>query len=289
MHLLFLFLWLNTTITVGVGGTAEYDLKHPTRTYVLPDELIEVSGLTDVDATTVACLQDEEAKLYFFDLEEGRILKSLPFGAPGDYEGLTRVGKEYFALRSDGLIHRLLLNDEEFSVVDTFRLDLVHKNIEGLGYDEISGRVLVTPKDFLKGSKETRDVRVVHAFDPATGDLDHSPALTISISRVIAQARAKGFAVPTRTTDNGRTTPALKLRLSSIAVHPITGLYYLLSAVDRILLVLDRQGDLVEMRQLDAGLFPKPEGITFMPNGDMLISNEGKDARANIHCFAMHR
>ena len=70
--------------------------------------------------------------------------------------------------------------------------------------------------------------------------------------------------------------PAVKLRLSSVAVHPATGHYYLLSAVDRLLLVVDRSARLVALEQLDAGLLPKPEGITFLPNGDLVLSSEGK-------------
>ena len=286
---LFGFFLLTTTAWSEGEGRWPYDLQHPKRTYMLPDELLEVSGLTDVDANTVACLQDEDAKLYFYDLREGRIVRTLTFGAPGDYEGLTRVGMEYFALRSDGLIHRMLLQDDHVHVVDTFRLDVPNKNIEGLGYDEMTGRVLVTPKDFIKGSKETRDLRVVYALDPTTCLLDPSPALTLSVMDIAEQARARGFKAAMRTTNSGRTVPALKLRLASIAVHPITGQYHLLSASDRTLLVLDRKGALVEIRRLDVGLFPKPEGITFMPNGDMLISNEGKDARPNLHYFVMRQ
>jgi uncharacterized protein YjiK len=60
-------------------------------------------------------------------------------------------------------------------------------------------------------------------------------------------------------------------------VHPSTNShYYLLSAVDRNLLVVDRQGNLIDLVTLDVKLLPKPEGITFMANGDMWLSSEGK-------------
>lgn len=262
-----------------------FELKKPARVYQLPDELVEISALTDVDERTVACLHDEAATLYFLDLTSGEVVRKLPFGAPGDMEGLTRVGVEYFALRSDGLIYRMTIGAAGATVGDTFRLSLPETNIEGLGYDEKKGLILISPKGFVKGAKETRDKRSIHAYDPKEMELLAAPALTLSVTEVIRQARAAGFAVPMRTTDNGREVPALKLRFSSVAVDPVSDHYYLLSAVDRALLVVDRSGRLVELDQLDPKLFPKPEGITFLPSGDMLISNEGKGTRPNILRF----
>lgn len=271
-----------------LNGQAQipFDLAKPARTYRLPPELLEVSALTDVDDLTLACLHDEAAMLYLFDLRQGVIARRFSFGHPGDMEGLTRVGDQYFALRSDGLVYRLSLKDDAVQLLDTFRLALSNRNIEGLGYDERFDRVLVSPKDIPKGSPELRDVRVIHAFDARTGKVIPEPVLTLSINTLIDQARAKGLTVPMRTTDNGREVPALKLRFSSVAVDPRSDLIYLLSAVDRMVLVVDRQGDLVYLEQLDARAHPKPEGITFLPAGDLLISNEGKGTAPSIVRFS---
>lgn len=271
-----------------LNGQAQipFDLAKPARTYRLPPELLEVSALTDVDDLTLACLHDEAAMLYLFDLRQGVIARRFSFGHPGDMEGLTRVGDQYFALRSDGLVYRLSLKDDAAQLLDTFRLALSNRNIEGLGYDERFDRVLVSPKDIPKGSPELRDVRVIHAFDARTGKVLPEPVLTLSINTLIDQARAKGLTVPMRTTDNGREVPALKLRFSSVAVDPRSDLIYLLSAVDRMVLVVDRQGDLVYLEQLDARAHPKPEGITFLPAGDLLISNEGKGTAPSIVRFS---
>ncbi|HNO04868.1 MAG TPA: SdiA-regulated domain-containing protein, partial [Flavobacteriales bacterium] len=95
-----------------------------------------------------------------------------------------------------------------------------------------------------------------------------------------------GVSVPERTTDKGRVVPALKLRYSSVSVHPMTGHYYLLSAVDRTLLVVDRAGKLIALEQLDEELLPKPEGITFLTNGDLVLSSEGKGGTPVIVRYA---
>jgi len=82
---------------------------------------MEVSGLTDLDGNTVACLQDEDATLYVVDIRDGSIRERHPFGPPGDMEGLTRVVKDLYALRSDGLIYHLQLKGAHYTTVDSFQ------------------------------------------------------------------------------------------------------------------------------------------------------------------------
>lgn len=257
-----------------------YDLGRPSAVFVLPADLTEISALTDVDSATVACVQDEAGVIHFISMRDGKRTGTAPFAGPGDMEGLTRVGNDYFALRSDGLVYHLRQQTRaemvRFAVADTFRLAVPVHNIEGLGYDERAGRVLVSPKDFAKGSKEDRDERVLYAFDPTDPARKVDTVLRLSLAGLLAEARAKGIAVPERSTPKGRSVPALKLRFSSVAVHPVSGHYYVLSAVDRALLVLDRQGGLVALETLDAGLLPKPEGITFLADGDLVLSSEGR-------------
>ncbi len=267
-------------------GPIGFDLHNPSRTYTLPPELTEISALTDVDASTIACLHDEEAMLYFIDLRTGKIQRKIAFGEPGDMEGLTRVGDEYFALRSDGFVYRFKFHGDRPELTDTFRLSIPNRNIEGLGWDPRRNVILVSPKDTPRGKPEVRDARNIHCYDPIAKRMCDRPALTLSIKQIIAQAGARGFEVPMKENDKGKRSPALKLRFSSVAIDPLTDTYFLLSATDRILLVIDRKGDLIALEQLDEDLFSKPEGITFLENGDMLISNEGKDSKPNIHLFS---
>jgi len=115
------------------------------------------------------------------------------------------------------------------------------------------------------------------------------PVLTYSVQEVIRQAEASGMKLPTRTTRNGKTVDAIKLRMASIAVDPISDHYFLLSAVDQTLLILDRKGAFVALHLLDADLLPKPEGITFLPNGDMLIATEGKNSPTRLVRYALNK
>lgn len=280
-----LLLMLLAVEAAAQPGSA-YDLAHPTRRFDLPAELTEISALTDIDARTVACLEDEHGRIYFIDHTTGTITGYADFAGPGDFEGLTRVGGDVYALRSDGLVFRLHAHDHRVAVADTFRVDVPNRNLESLGYDAKRKVLLIAAKDNLKGGPTVRDQRFIHGWNIAEQRLLARPVLSLSVERVIAQATALGVHLPMERKKNGSPRSTFKLRPSSVAVHPQDDTYWILSAADQALLVFDRHGDLQALHLLDPDLFPKPEGITFLDNGDLLISNEGKGGRANLLFFA---
>ncbi len=79
--------------------------------------------------------------------------------------------------------------------------------------------------------------------------------------------------------------PDIKLRISAISIHPISDRLYVLSGAERLLLVFDMNGNIEYLERLDKDLFTQPEGITFMKNGDMFISNEGRKSEATLIRF----
>lgn len=275
-------LFLTSLLALVFPGGTQRQLPKPVATIELPTELREVSGLTDIDNKTVVCLQDEAATLYIVDIADGHVRERHPFGPPGDMEGITRVGNDIYALRSDGLVYQLRRGENRYGIIDSFHLRLPRSNIEGLGFDERNGIVLVAPKDIEKGGADARDRRSVFAFDTATHVLLPKPVLTYSVPAILRQAEASGISIPTRTTPKGKEVPMIKFRMSAVAVDPVSDHYFLLSAVDRSLLVLDRKGAFVALYLLDEEVLPQPEGITFLPTGDMLISSEGKEGPARL-------
>ncbi len=266
-------------------ATEHYDLAHPDRRFELSPELREISALTDITATTVAALQDESGRIYFIDHTNGRTTTTLDFAGAGDFEGLTRVGSDLYTLRSDGLVHHLKVQDGTVAVADTFRMSVPNQNLESIGYDEDRHLLLIAAKDNLKGGPSIRDRRYVYGWDlQARRQLD-LPVLDMSVAAIIADAQALGVRMPKERKKNGKEQYLFKLRPSSIAIQPQDGTYWVLSAADHTLLVIDRKGHLVDLVLLDARLFPKAEGITFLSNGDLLISNEGKEVPANLLFF----
>src|SRR5688572_7058825 len=117
----------------GSNALAAYALDTPTRVDTLPRELEEASGLTDVSNTEVAIVQDELGVIFVYDLKTRGITKKVPFGPPGDYEGLTRLGDSMFVLASDGTLITVS-HWRGTPRVDRRSLDLPTSDNEGLGY-----------------------------------------------------------------------------------------------------------------------------------------------------------
>lgn len=270
---------------VAQGDLLEYRLDKPARHFDLPSELREISALTDIDSATVASVQDEEGSIFFIDLISGKVTRKVAFAGPGDYEGLTRIGDELFVLRSDGLIYTLDMRTENLALLDTFRVEVPHRNLESLGYDVIDQVLLIAAKDNLKGGPDLRDQRIIYGWDLRAHRLLTRPVLILSVNDIIKKAEKKGVTFDTHTNKHGVKRVEFKLRPSSVATHPEDGTYWILSAKDHALLVVDRKGEFVALQRLDPKLFPKAEGITFMANGDLLISNEGKEGQGNLLFF----
>ncbi len=253
---------------------AAYRLDHPDRRFVLPVELTEVSGLTDLPENRVACVQDEDGAIFIFHLSEGRIERRIPFGDPGDYEGLTAHSGIFHVLRSDGVLFEVR---DDGRTVSEHPLDLPTRDNEGLAFDARRNRLLVAPKSRPGKGKEFRATRVVFAVDPATRIRSAEPVMEIDLNDVAAFADAHGIDVPQK---KGKKAKKQKRRTllrflpSSLSVNPVTDEVFILSAIDRVLLSFDQDGRVTGYAALSPRLFPQPEGITFTASGDMLIASE---------------
>ena len=71
-----------------------------------------------------------------------------------------------------------------------------------------------------------------------------------------------------------------RFKPSAAAIHPITGELYIIASVNHILVILNKDRSVKHAYKINPGLFKQPEGLTFTPNGDLIISNEAADKGA---------
>jgi DNA-binding beta-propeller fold protein YncE len=119
-------------------------------------------------------------------------------------------------------------------------------DIEGLCADPANDRLLLASKHKSK----------IYAYEPDTGVL-----------KELWKIDEKKFAP------------------SALAIHPVTNEIYVISAISKQLLVLSVDGKIKESHQLTGKQFKQPEGMAFAANGDLYISNEGRDGEGNILLF----
>lgn len=269
---------LTALLALGACAQAVDDLSDGV--LVLPPQLKEVSAIVAVDEHTVACVQDEVGALFFVDLRGERPMRVVQFGARGDYEGLARVGDDYWVLRSDGLLLQLQWRGERLVVAASHPLRSGHKEFEGLCHDAARKLLLVLPKDRVGGNKIERHERDVLAFDLASATLREQPEVVLGVKAIIDQAEAGGIELPTRTTPKGKERIDLELLGSELLAVPGSQDLLVLSATDHVLLRVDRAGKLLGVRLLSATELPQPEGMTFLTDGRLMVASEGAGGAA---------
>jgi len=264
-----------------------YDLNQPDRKYTLPAVLNEVSGITDLDAEHLALVQDELGLIFIFHLPSGKVLRQLTFDSAGDFEGLTYTGQSLFILRSDGR----LTEWKQFNAV-TGGKEIIHSNLplltadnEGLCYDRKHQRLLIAAKSKPDDSNAKTE-RYIYAYDLPAHQLARDVEYKLNTIELSADAKQHNISSPPNAKGKSK---AFNFRPSSLAIHPCTGLVYVLSASDHLLVVMDEYGNVKYMEKLDPGLFAKAEGITFLSDGTMIISNEANGGVATVLRYEMKK
>lgn len=256
-----------------------YDLNNPDVMVSLPSILKEVSGLTDVDAHTVACVQDEEGQVFIYNIQDNEIKNQFKFAGAGDYEGITRVENTLYIMRSDAHLFEIdNYLDKDFKVKE-YQVNIPAMNNEGLAYDPMRNRLLIACKS-ESNEKKYKDERLVFAFDLKTKSISDNPVYNFN------KAQMQRFVDTNQPTVSKKGKKKnLSINPSGISVHPITGMVYVLSSKGAMLYIFDQESNLVAFHPLDRKTFSQPEGITFLKNGDMFISNEGRKGNANLMKF----
>ena len=283
--LLFTLLYSGSTVTNDKIIT-EYNLTSPDVFLVLPDILREISGLTSIDSTSVACIQDDNGILFIYDIIKNKIKKQYTFSGDGDYEGIARVHKTIYVLRSDGTLFEISEYESNDFHLTTYATGIPSSNNEGLCYDQNNNRLLIACKGKFAKGHTYKDKRAIYAFDLQSKTLSKKPVFVFDLQEIKEFALENNIHLPTRTKKKGQITESsIKLKISAICIHPLTKRLFLLSASDHLLCIFNMNSDLEHVEQLNPALFNKAEGITFLENGDMLISNEGQSKKPTVLRF----
>src|SRR5690349_2382375 len=202
----------------GQLAVSGYDLKHPSQSWKLPEELKEISGIVRMGGDSLLAIEDLHASLYFLKLESSKasITATLPFATNDkdkfDIEDVAMIGDTIYALWSHASIFKIWnwrskIQAKEYS---TF-LDKKN-NTEGLAYDPVSGDLLVACKKESGDEDEKKSTRSVYEFDVKKGELNTNPFL------LVEQKDFKKFVAD-----------KVEFYPSGVAVHPVSHDIYIIS------------------------------------------------------------
>ncbi|MGB4773009.1 MAG: SdiA-regulated domain-containing protein [Chitinophagaceae bacterium] len=243
-----------------------YNLSNPEKR-ILDEDLDEVSGIFySAKDSTIVTLNDEEGKFYRLNLQGKIIGKPFKFAKKSDFEDLTTDGSFWYAVKSDGEVHRIEKAFTDSPLIRIFSFPEKGWEFETIFFDASRQKIVLISKTPLT----LKDGGVpAFSLDTSSGTFNHDPYYspdTLNIAKLYG--KKKWACKPT-----------------AAAVHPITGETYILSSNERMLMIM-KDGSLNAIYHLDKSMFRQPEGITFMPNGNLMISNEAQGSTANILIFA---
>jgi uncharacterized protein YjiK len=256
-----------------------YNLKKPNAKYFLPYVLEEISGMSYFGKGLIACVQDEEGKVFLFNHKTQKIDRVIRFAKPGDYEGIATVNNLIYVAQSNGDIHNFELTESD----QPANLNVYHtilkkdNNVEGIAYDFNQNKLVLACKGDAGVKGKNRKGKAFYLYDLEKMKMVKKPAFTITKSKIKKYLEEhKDFEY-----EENR----INFKPSGIAVHPKNGLYYIIASVGKLLLITNQIGEIKGSIPLDPRLFGQPEGICFAPNGDMFISCEGQGDRGFILKF----
>lgn len=250
-----------------ISGTTQFDLGEGLSIkdkWELPEILKEISGLAYIDDQRFACIQDEDGTIFIYNTGSREIEKEIPFGGPGDYEGITVKGNTAYVVRADGKLFQIDLNGDKNSVKE-YGTDLtINHNVEGLCYDENKNRLLLAIKNDEPGNKNYKGI---YAFDLSANKFVKEPAFRIDTENEMLKS--------TTGKKNKSIMP------SAISINPVTKDIFITDGPKSRLLIMDSDGNIKKLVELGKD-FAQPEGLTFNARGELFISNEGAKQPGNI-------
>jgi uncharacterized protein YjiK len=250
-------------------NTFAYVLESPSVNYTMPFELEEISGLSYFGNKQIACVQDENGYVFIFDEASQKVSTKYKFAKKGDYEGVELVRNSLYVVRNDGTVYEFELDENtEYKAIKYSTFLTEKDNIEGLGFDKKTNQLLLACKGSTN-KKTKKHKREVYAFDLNTKTLLEDPFLIINFEDIA----------------NFLGEDTANFNTSGIAIHPITGEFYMISSTGKKLIVTDRNGFILNVQALSRDIFSQPEGICFDAEGTLYISNEARGGQANILKF----
>ncbi|MCC7438371.1 MAG: SdiA-regulated domain-containing protein [Armatimonadetes bacterium] len=242
------------------SALAGYDFVAPPQFITLPSELDEVSGLATTPDGRLFTHNDENGTITEVDAATGSIRKQFQLdgkAASKDFEGIAIVGKRFFITTSAGVIFEFAEGKSGDAVPATaYQTELSTKNdIEGLCYDPATNALLLACKE--RAGKGFDDVKAVYAFSLDSMKLIPKPRFLLPMAQLLAASRGDEF------------------NPSGIEFNPRSRSFFVVAAEGKSVVEVSPEGAILGQVKLDK-FHRQAEGITFLGDGTLLISDEAR-------------
>lgn len=241
-----------------------YNLNKPEK-FSMPESLHEISGIAFYHrrSDTVYSIQDEDGRLYRQAWGKKK-QEHTTFGGKGDYEDLAILDQTVMVLESKGTLYTFPLSESRKEKVENLKVwkDILPKGeYESIYADQQTNQVYFLCKNAKHDKKSQSTSGYIFTWDPEKKELISSGRFSIDVSALIK----KQLVLRTG------------LKVSALTKNTATGEWYLLSSVNKALVVTGPDWKIKSFHHLNSSIFVQPEGIAFDDQMNLFISNEGDE------------
>lgn len=251
-----------------------YNLSSP-EIIELPAYLSEISGLAYYEKdNALFAIHDENGNLYKITITPNNSIKQpnsidikeWKFSKKSDYEDLVLIDSTFYVLSSKGDIHQLNFDKDFKTSTQVYNFPWSDNEFESIYHDTANNKLILICKKCVNDKKKSLST---YSFNLNTKIFSDS-----------------SYAINIKQLDKLYDSSGIKFKPSAAAVHPISHHVYIISSINKTLMIASKEGEVLAAYPLSEKLFKQPEGITFNKNGDLIISNEAaNDGYANILIF----
>jgi uncharacterized protein YjiK len=241
----------------------------------MPAVLDEISGISfhDGNADTIYAEQDEEGKLFTFRLGGDQIAET-KFAKKGDFEDVQVTGNRVIMLRSDGRIYTFPFSqafDKKAEDVKESDDVLPEGEYESMYADKQGRRLYVLCKHCSENKSRLVAGHILSIGDD--GGIQPVKDFALNAEDIAAKAGMK----------------KIRFEPSALARNERTGEWFILSSVNKMVVVTSDDWTVKEVFRLDPSLYNQPEGMAFDNSGNLYISNEKGSTAASTVCKITYR
>ncbi len=250
-----------------------YPLKAETATrWKLPGRLREISGLAMTTDNRLLAHNDEKGVVYEIDYREGLIVKAFQLAdtenpVSADFEGIAAGDDHVYLVTSSGRIYECIEGAAGESVLFNIYATGIGKDceIEGLAYDPSQRALLLMCKGARKAA--LKDRLTLYQWSTDNKQLNADAHIVIPVTEFARHIETNQF------------------HPSGIEQHPVSGNYFVIAARQRAVAEMTPGGQVVAVKQFPAEQHRQTEGITFAPDGMLIIADEGVGQKARLTLY----
>jgi uncharacterized protein YjiK len=254
----------------GTATLSAYFSRPAAHEFYLPQGLSEISGLAVASGNSVYAHDDNYGIVYELDLGSGKVLKAFALGKPTvkeDFEDIAVRGGFVYLLASDGRLFEAPIGEHRkrvrYNIYDTGVG--THCETEGLANGPKDGDFLILCKK--PHQSKLKDHLVIYLWSLHDRAPVSEPWLEVSLDGLIEPLDQANF------------------HPSAFHWQHDLGRFMIVSAKGHSALEVDERGRLIDRVKLDKQVHPQPEGLTLMPDGRLVLSDEGTRGHGKISIY----